>query len=80
MAPRGASADDWHSMRSVRYGYIPHPFPLAGAERARLVPDRVGHAQPAEVVGKRRAVKGSDILGRQPEPLPARGSEVGHAS
>ena len=46
--------------RGERVGLLEHPlgvvrvqadpFPLAGAERAGLVPDRVGDAQPAELV------------------------------
>ena len=35
-------------------GLHAHPFPLAGAERPGLVPDRVRHAQPAEARGRGR--------------------------
>ena len=61
MAPSGASAGGLvqHPLGDVRVH--PHALPLAGAERARLVPDRVGHAEPSEVVHEPRAPQRSHV-------------------
>ena len=63
--------------RRERVGLVEHPFgqvrvdahalPLAGAERAGLVPDRVGDAEPAEVVDEPRAPQRPHLGLRQPE-------------
>ena len=55
-------------MRSVRYGWIAHALPLAGAERPALVPDRVRDPQPAEVVHEARAAQRAHRALGQPEP------------
>ena len=55
-----------HALGEVRVQ--PHPLPLAGAERPRLVPDRVRDAEPPEVVRRapaRRSVRTSSAS--QPE-------------
>ena len=50
MAPSGAKRGQLvkHALGQIRVH--PDPFPLAGAQRTGLVPDRVRHTQPAEVV------------------------------
>ena len=75
IAPSGASASDWHNIRSVRYGCMRHPLPLAGAQRARLVPDRVRDAEPPEVVTQTGAVERPDI-----GPAPSRVSSPAAAA
>ena len=49
-----------HAQREVR-GHA-DAFPLAGAQGAGLVPDRVGHAEPAEVVDDRGASQRGRVL------------------
>ena len=46
-------------------GVQPHPFPLAGAERAGLVPDRVGDTQPPELVHEPGSVQRRHLVARR---------------
>src|SRR5919198_1121219 len=64
-----------HALGQVRLHA--HPLPLAGAQRAALVEDRVGYAEPAEVVYEPGAAKlpGFDG-GHAPQP-PGGGGQLG---
>ena len=55
-----------------------HALPLAGAERALLVPDRIRDAEPAEVVDEPRAPQHLRV--RQAQPRARLRDEVGDRS
>ena len=64
-----------HPLGEVRVQ--PHPLPLAGGQRTRLVPDRVGHPEPAEAGDEPGAAQRLHVVGRQPELLAGAGGELG---
>ncbi len=67
-----------HSLGQV--GVDAYAFPLAGAKRAGLVPDRVGDPEPAEVVDERRAPQRPQVCFGQAETCAGRRDEVGDRS
>ena len=65
-----------HPLGEVRVQ--PDPLPLAGGERRRLVPDGVGHPEPAEAADQRRLGAATcDLVGGQPERARRGRGEVG---
>ena len=63
-----------HSFREVRMH--PNPLPLAGAERASLVPDRVRDAESSEALDQRSSTDRSSFLCPQLHVRGRRGGEV----
>ena len=59
-----------HALGQV--GRHPDPLPVAGAQRPRLVQDRVRHAEPAVAVDKAGPAQQVCLLRRQAEPAPGR--------
>ena len=57
-----------------------HAFELGGAERAALVPDRVGDSQATEIVHEPRSTYEFRVIARQPVGLRGREREVRHAA
>src|SRR3954451_20348947 len=51
---------------------------LSGAERARLVPDRVRDAQATEIVDEARSAQRAHHVGWQSELFPGPGRKLGH--
>ncbi len=64
-----------HALGQV--GVEPDALPLAGAERAGLVPDRVRDAEPAEVVDEPRATKRADLAAGKAELEAGLGGQIG---
>jgi hypothetical protein len=63
-----------HPLGQVRVQ--PHPLPLAGSQRARLVPDRVRDTQAPEVVDERGAPQQARLVLGQAEPAGRRRREL----
>ena len=63
-----------HALGEVRLHA--HAFPLAGAERPGLVPDRIGDAEPAEVVHQAGAAQRAHFGGRQSQQRSRRRAEL----
>src|SRR5687768_17346914 len=64
-----------HSFGDVRLE--PNALPLAGAERATLVPDRVGNSEPAEAVHQTRLTQGIDRVSAHSRTRRGLGRQVG---
>ena len=64
-----------HALGQVRV--CAHALPLTCPERAALVPDRIRHSEPSEVVHEARAPKRAHLFVRQPELCSGLRSQVG---
>ena len=82
---RAGQLPDRRQRRRLREGALrevrmePHALPFPEAEGTRLLPDRVRHAQAADVVGKRGAPHERHGVGPEAHPPGSRLGKLGHA-